>query len=99
MRLTTSQRLDSAHTALAALGCYAALATAGMVGFAVAYVAKPAPAEARFATTEARTAYAKCGAYDVLYVAHDWESVSDAKEAAFANLSDGCEVGRGNGQG
>lgn len=63
-RKTAVQKLESAQTALAALGLYAALATSGMVGFGVAYVAKPgAPAaEVQFAHADARTAYAKCGA-------------------------------------
>lgn len=97
MRLTTSQRLANAQAGLWAVGIYASLATVIAVGALVYIVARPAPAEAQFATASARSAYAKCGAYDVLYVAHDWASVSDAKEAAFANLADGCEVGRGQG--
>lgn len=100
IRKTTAAKLESAHTALVALGCYAALSTCVAVGFGVAHVMRGpvAPADVQFATGDARTAYAKCGPYDVMYIAHDMASVSDATEAARRHLDEGCkEVGRGQG--
>jgi hypothetical protein len=47
------------------------------------------------ASADARTAFAHCGAYDVLVIGHDAFSADDARKAAFSYFDDHCDVGTG----
>lgn len=52
-------------------------------------------ARIEMANADARTAFAHCGAYDVIVIGHDAFSADDARKAAWSYFDDHCDVGTG----
>jgi hypothetical protein len=93
-----SQRLATARTVSLLLGACAAVFAATAAGEAVIIAGQAQTAKAervQLATADARTAFAHCGAYDVLVIGHDAFSADDARKAAFSYFDDHCDVGTG----
>lgn len=95
---STSTRLAEARLIIngLALACLALLAvTLGEGAIIANMTAKANAAKLEFASADARSAMAHCGAYDVFVTGHDFASADDAHKAALAFVGDGCDYQRG----
>jgi hypothetical protein len=98
MYRSTSTRLATMTLGAQLLGaaCAVLLATTICEGVIIANMtAKANAAKLEFASADARSAMAHCGAYDVFVTGHDFASADDAHKAALAFVGDGCDYQRG----